>query len=94
MTYGFGTDTQWAPKETLVDELRGLALVFSPQDIVRILTQDAAKATLHGQEFGTLEAGKLADIVIVKGDPLQNPYDLVNVVTTIKGGKVVFEKRP
>ena len=94
VTYGFGTDTQWAPKETLVDELRGLALVFSPQDIVRILTQDAAKATMHGQEFGTLEAGKLADIVVIKGDPLQNPYDLVNVVTTIKGGKVVFEKRP
>jgi len=91
-TYGYGTDTQWPPKQTLVDELRGLALVFSPQEIVRILTQDAGKATMHGQEIGTLEVGKLADIVVVDGDPLRNPYDLVNVVTTIKGGEVVFRK--
>jgi len=59
---------------------------------VRILTQDAGKATMHGQEIGTLEVGKLADIVVVDGDPLRNPYDLVNVVTTIKGGEVVFRK--
>ena len=47
---------------------------------------------MHGQEIGTLEIGKLADIVVVDGDPLRNPYDLVNVVITIKGGEVVFRK--
>jgi imidazolonepropionase-like amidohydrolase len=67
--------------------------VFSPQDIVRIITKNAADATLHGSEFGTLEAGKIADIVIVDGDPLRDSDALLNVVTTIKGGEVVFEKR-
>jgi imidazolonepropionase-like amidohydrolase len=91
--YGYGTDTQWPPKETLADELRALRVVFSPQDIVRIITKNAADATLHGAEFGTLEAGKMADIVIVDGDPLRDSDALLNVVTTIKGGEVVFEKR-
>jgi imidazolonepropionase-like amidohydrolase len=92
MTYGYGTDTQWSPKETLADELRALRVVFSPQDIVKIITKNAATATLHGAEFGTLEPGKSADIVIIDGDPMRDSDALLNVVTTIKAGQVVFEK--
>src|SRR6516164_2493434 len=93
VSYGYGTDTQWPPKETLADELRALRLVFSPQDVVKIITKNAATATMHGSEFGTLEAGKLADIVIVDGDPMSDSTALLKVVTTIKGGQVVFEKK-
>jgi imidazolonepropionase-like amidohydrolase len=93
VSYGFGTDTQWPPKETLADELRALELVFSPKDIVTIITKNAASSTLHSAEIGTLEPGKLADIVIVDGDPLRNAQDLLKVVTTIKGGEVVFEAK-
>ncbi len=92
ITYGYGTDTQWPPRQSLADELRALGLVFSPQEIVRILTANAAAATLHGSEFGTLTPGKLADIVIVAGDPLADSSALLNVETTIKEGKVVFRK--
>jgi imidazolonepropionase-like amidohydrolase len=92
ITYGYGTDTQWPPRETLVDELRALTLVFSPREIVQIITANAAAATLHGDEFGTLEAGKYGDVVIVDGDPLADPYALLNVVTTIKEGKVVSSR--
>lgn len=93
VSYGYGTDTQWPPKETLADELRALRLVFSPQDVVKIITKNAATATMHGSEIGTLEVGKLADIVIIDGDPLRESDALLNVVTTIKGGAVVFEKK-
>jgi len=93
MVYGYGTDTQWSPKETLADELRALRLVFAPQDIIKIITKNAATATMHGAEIGTLEAGKLADIVIIDGDPMRDSDALLNVVTTIKGGQVVFEKK-
>jgi imidazolonepropionase-like amidohydrolase len=93
ITYGYGTDTQWPPKETLADELRALRLVFSPQDVVKILTRNAGIATMHGVEVGTLEAGKHADIVIIDGDPLRDSNALLNVVTTIKGGQVVFQKK-
>ena len=90
--YGYGTDTQWPPKATLFDELRALSLVFSPADIVTILTKNAGLTTMHGTEIGTLEPGKFGDIVIVDGDPLSRSADLMNVVMTIKGGVVVFEK--
>jgi imidazolonepropionase-like amidohydrolase len=93
LTYGYGTDTQWPPKETLADELRALRLVFAPQDIVKIITRNAATATMHGAEIGTLEPGKLADIVIIDGDPMRDSDALLNVVTTIKGGQVVYEKK-
>jgi imidazolonepropionase-like amidohydrolase len=93
VTYGYGTDTQWPVKDTLADELRALRLVFSPQDVVKIITRNAANATMHGSEFGTLEVGKFADIVIIDGDPLRDSDALLNVVTTIKGGQVVFEKK-
>ncbi len=69
---------------------RALARVLAA-DIVQIITKNAAAATLHGAEIGTLEPGKLADIVIVDGDPLRASAELLNVVTTIKGGEVVFE---
>lgn len=92
ITYGYGTDTQWPPKQSLVDELRALRLVFSPQEVVKIITANAAAATLHGDEFGTLQAGKYGDVVIIDGDPLQDSSALLNVVTTIKEGKVVFSR--
>jgi imidazolonepropionase-like amidohydrolase len=93
VSYGYGTDTQYPPKETLSDELRALRLVFSPQDVVKIITKNAGIATMHGAEIGTLEPGKLADIVIIDGDPMRDSSALLNVVTTIKGGQVVFEKK-
>jgi imidazolonepropionase-like amidohydrolase len=93
VSYGFGTDTQWPPKESLADELRALQVVFSPQDIVTIITRNAANATLHGSELGTLEPGKAGDIVIIDGDPLRSSDDLLKVVTTIRNGEVVFQAK-
>jgi imidazolonepropionase-like amidohydrolase len=92
ISYGYGTDTSWAPKVSLRDELRALSLTFSPKDIVTILTKNAARAALKQDQLGTLEPGKLADIVIINGDPLNDIYDVLNVVTTVKGGAVVWEQ--
>jgi imidazolonepropionase-like amidohydrolase len=92
VSYGFGTDTQWPPRESLADELRALELVFSPRDIVTIITRNAANSTLHSADIGTLKPGKFADMVIIDGDPLTSARDLLKVVTTIKGGEVVFDQ--
>jgi imidazolonepropionase-like amidohydrolase len=93
ITYGYGTDTSWHPRETLADELRALQLVFSPRDIVTILTKNAAIAAMKAGELGTLEPGKAADMVILNGDPLASVSNLLNVATVIKGGEVVVERR-
>ncbi|MEM9622288.1 MAG: amidohydrolase family protein [Pseudomonadota bacterium] len=58
----------------------------SPLDILRQATVKSAQAAGVAQELGTLEAGKLADLVIVDGDPLADIRELDKVVATIKHG--------
>jgi imidazolonepropionase-like amidohydrolase len=93
ISYGYGTDTSWHPRETLRDELRALNLTFSPRDIVRIMGLNAARSALKDKELGSLEPGKRGDIVIVNGNPNDDSSALLNVMTTIKGGVVMVEKR-
>jgi imidazolonepropionase-like amidohydrolase len=93
ISYGYGTDTSWPPKESLADELRALRLVFSPRDISKILGQGAARSTLKQDQIGTLESGKLADMVLIDGNPLTDINDVMKVVLTIKGGLVVSDSR-
>jgi imidazolonepropionase-like amidohydrolase len=93
LSYGYGTDTSWPPKESLADELRALRVTFSPLDITKIMGQGAARAALRPDTIGTLEPGRLADMVLIDGNPLADVNQLLNVVTTIKGGRIVSDKR-
>ena len=93
VSYGYGTDTTWPPKESLADELRALSLVFSPLDITKIMGLNAARSTLRQDLIGSLDVGKQADLVLVDGNPLANVTDLLRVVTTIKGGRIVSTRR-
>jgi imidazolonepropionase-like amidohydrolase len=91
--YAYGTDTQWDPKATLNDELRALNVVFSPRDIIKIMGPNTAAAIDKSKDLGTLEPGKIANIVLIDGDPLADVFNLTRVVMTIKDGKVVVDKR-
>jgi imidazolonepropionase-like amidohydrolase len=93
ISYGYGTDTSWAPKVSLADELRALSVVFSPLDISKILGQGAARSTLKQDQIGTLEPGKIADMVLIDGNPLTDINDLMKAVVTIKDGRIVSDKR-
>jgi len=93
VVYGFGTDTGFNPRDGLAHELRPLHLMFSSQDILKLMGPNTAAFLDMSDELGTLEPGKLADMVIVDGDPLQLIYDLLNVEVVIKGGRVVVDKR-
>jgi imidazolonepropionase-like amidohydrolase len=44
-------------------------------------------------ELGTLEPGKIADIVIVDGDPLSDISALGNVEVVVQGGRVIVDNR-
>ncbi len=57
------------------------------------MTRNAAIAVGMEDEIGTLEAGKLADLVLIGGDPLENAYDLLNVELVVKGGDIVVDQR-
>jgi len=89
ITYAYGTDTSWTPRDSLEHELRPLHLVFSHEDLIPIMTKNAAIAVGRGAELGTLEPGKLADIVILGSDPLADEGALLDVDVVVKGGRVV-----
>ncbi len=93
VVYGFGTDTGYNPREGLKHELRGLNLMFSEQDIIKLMGPNTAAFIDMSDELGTLETGKLADIVVVEGDPLELIFNLLNVRVVIKGGAIVADHR-
>ena len=91
--YGFGTGTSLRPRDALRHELIPLRLVFSNHDVVDILTRSAAFAVRRDDALGTLESGKIADIVILDGDPLTNLEHLSNVRVVIRTGQIVVDNR-
>lgn len=93
LVYGYGTDVRFLPDDSLAHELRPLRLVFSHADIVQMLTKNAAVTAGLGDETGTLEAGKRADIVVIDGDPLTDINAVHDVVLVVKDGEVVVDKR-
>ena len=51
-------------------------------------TINAARAMRMGDILGTIETGKLADLVIVRGNPLQDIRNTRNVQKVVIGGQV------
>ena len=54
-------------------------------------TKTGAHIVMREQELGTLECGKLADIVVCKGNPLQDIAllaDQENIKVVLQDGKV------
>lgn len=61
---------------------------MTPLQAVRSATLDAAKVLGKEDELGTLRAGAYADLIAVKGNPLDDVRALESVVGVIKGGVV------
>jgi imidazolonepropionase-like amidohydrolase len=73
--------------------LEGLQSEGVPQaEILRAATVNGADLMGWGDKLGALEAGKLADVIAVDGDPLADVSALQKVRFVMKGGRVVVRK--
>ena len=93
VVYGFGTDTGYHPRAGLVQELKALALMFSMPDIVKMMGPNTAAFIEKTADLGTLETGKLADIVLFTGNPMDGFWHMLDPRLVIKGGAVMVDKR-
>ncbi len=67
---------------------------MTPLHIIVAATRNAAHVSNVEHDLGTLEAGKIADVLIVKGDPLQDLQTLSNVQYVIHNGEVIRKPQP
>jgi imidazolonepropionase-like amidohydrolase len=72
----------------MAELLHWQAAGLSPQQIIEASTRGSALATGLDEELGTVEAGKLADLLVVQGDPLADLNVLAQPLLVLKGGQV------
>jgi len=90
---GYCTDTQYAPLAGLAHEPKILSVMFSPRDLLKMLGPNTASYIQRGDDLGELSAGKLADIILLDGDPLAGYWEWLTTQVVIKEGRVVVDKR-
>lgn len=95
-TISYSTDQNAADLVVLEHELKSFSIEFSAADIVKIIGPNAAKFVGMESQIGSLEVGKLADIILLDGNPLDRDgiYTMLKTKLVLKEGKVVVDKMP
>lgn len=92
-----GTDAGVMAHGTNLRELGLMVEVgMTPMEAIVATTKTAAECLGWQERVGTLEPGKVADVVIAAADPLQDVRSLEdadNIVFVMKGGDVVKDRR-
>ena len=90
---GYCTDTTYDPKAGLDHELKTLNPMFSMQDLIKMMGPNTASYIQMSDQLGTLQPGKLADIILLDGNPLEGYWNWLKTKLVIKGGVIVVDKR-
>ncbi len=85
-----GTDSPFLPYGVAqhMEIIQFVDAGISSADALRAASIKVAENIGVENDLGTIEVGKLADMVIIDGDPLDDIRDILNVEATIKGGHV------
>jgi imidazolonepropionase-like amidohydrolase len=91
--YGYCTDTTVNASAALAHELKTLNLMFSPTDLIKFLGQNSGVFIDLGKDLGTIEPGKLADILVLGGNPFDGYWYFLDPEVVIKGGVIMVDNR-
>lgn len=83
----FHTEAMWREMSALVDS------GMTPARVITAATKTGAEILGKGKDLGTIQAGKLADIIVVDGNPLFDINAMKYVAVTIKDGRVWFDPK-
>jgi imidazolonepropionase-like amidohydrolase len=100
-----GTDSYWAAAPELsrtpkpIDQDHGIGTILAIEGLVELgmtpsqaivaATKNGAFAARGSKDFGTIEAGKLADFVILSADPIADISNIRKVAAVWKSGRLV-----
>jgi predicted amidohydrolase YtcJ len=80
----FHTEAMWREMSALVDS------GMTPLQVISAATKTNAEILGHADELGTIEPGKLADLIIVRGNPLADIDALQHVDIVVKDGAIWY----
>jgi imidazolonepropionase-like amidohydrolase len=88
----FGTDVGYMRDYTTTGEFAGLVQSgLTGRDILRMLTIAPASRFGVTGDKGTIEVGKLGDLTVLTGDPIEDPKQFAAVRMTIRGGRILWQ---
>jgi imidazolonepropionase-like amidohydrolase len=59
---------------------------FTPVEAIQVMTANGARILDDYDRYGSVEPGKLAELVVIEGDPVARPADIRNVTLVFKDG--------
>ena len=82
-----GTDAM--PGFSLHKELENYVRAGIPEaEVLQMATMTSAAVCGYADQLGSVEEGKLADLILIDGNPTENISDIRRVVLTVKDGKI------
>jgi imidazolonepropionase-like amidohydrolase len=66
----------------------------TPWQALQAATRNGAAICGMGEELGTVEPGKIADLIVVGGNPLEDINNVRRLQLVLKDGRIVSDKRP
>jgi hypothetical protein len=87
VTLGTDSPLEW-PGLGIHARMRNLATAVSNHQVLQSVTINAARYAHADHELGTVEAGKIADLIFVRGDPLADVTAAAAVERVMKNGVV------
>ncbi len=96
ITMGSGSDLVGAVQQGRGDEIVHKAALVGAMDAIIAATRTNASILGWGDRLGTIEVGKIADLIAVDGDPLADPSVLADprrIVLVVQDGRIVKDTR-
>lgn len=92
--FGLGSDdVGWPATYSAREFVEYVSLGMTPLQAIQCATRVNAEILKKENEIGTVEPGKLADIIAVKGDPLKDITELQRVKFVMANGRIVKNEK-
>jgi len=66
---------------------------LTPMQAIMAATKNASALLGHADRLGTLEAGKIADVLVLSANPLENISNIRSIEMVLRDGKMIWEKQ-